>query len=204
MVNIRIHPVFLAMLLIWALSGHIAQYFLVLVSLLWHEAGHLLFAWLRGVKVRRVTMLPFGANIQFPTGHAPSYTSLMWIAAGGPLFTLLACAAGPFIPLIVQKEFVFIQLMLLFVNLLPIYPLDGGQILCNFLLKVNPKKKIYEYYLSLSLLFITIIVVVTFLMLPQSIFLAVLSLLLWSEVIGEWRFRKYRSAFEKVVMNRLT
>ena len=120
------------------------------------------------------------------------------------MFTLLACAAGPFIPLIVQKEFVFIQLMLLFVNLLPIYPLDGGQILCNFLLKVNPKKKIYEYYLSLSLLFITIIVVVTFLMLPQSIFLAVLSLLLWSEVIGEWRFRKYRSAFEKVVMNRLT
>ena len=41
-------------------------------------------------------------------------------------------------------------------------------------------------------------------MLPQSIFLAVLSLLLWSEVIGEWRFRKYRSAFEKDVMNRLT
>lgn len=204
MVNIRIHPVFLAMLLIWALSGHIAHYFLVLVSLLWHEAGHLLFAWFRGVKVRKVTMLPFGANIQFPTGQAPSYTSLIWIAAGGPLFTLIAYAVSPFIPMIVQKEFVFIQLMLLLVNLLPVYPLDGGQIVCNFLLKLNPQKKIYEYYLSLSLIIITTIVVVTFLMLPQSIFLLVLSLLLWSEVIGEWRFRKYRSAFEKVVMNRLT
>lgn len=202
--NIRIHPVFLAMLLIWALSGHIAHYFLVLVSLLWHEAGHLLFAWLRGVKVRRVTMLPFGANIQFATGQAPSYTSLMWIAAGGPLFTLVAYTGSSFVPTLFQKEFAIIQLTLLLVNLLPIYPLDGGQILCNFLLKMNPKKKIYEYYISLSLSFITIIVVVTFLMLPQSIFLAVLSLLLWSEVIGEWRFRKYRSAFEKVVMNRLT
>lgn len=204
MAKVRIHPVFLAMLLIWALSGHIAHYFLVLVSLLWHEAGHLLFAWIRGVKVRQVTLLPFGANIQFPTGQAPSYTSLIWIAAGGPLFTLFAYAGSPFVPNLLQKEFIFIQLALLLVNMLPIYPLDGGQILCNFLLKMNPKKKIYEYYISLSLCFITIIVVVILLMLPQSIFLAVLSLLLWSEVIGEWRFRKYRSAFEKVVMNRLT
>jgi len=97
-----------------------------------------------------------------------------------------------------------IQLGLLFINLLPIYPLDGGQIVCNSLLKITPKKKIYERYISTSFYFITIIVVVTLLLLPQSIFLAVLSLLLWSEVIGEWRFRKYRSAFEKVVMNRLT
>ena len=204
MSNIRIHPVFLGMLLIWALSGHIAHYFLVLVSLLWHEAGHLLLAWLKGVKVIRVTMLPFGANIEFSKGQAPAFTALIWIAAGGPLFTLLALMASPLVPILFRQEFLFIQLALLLVNLLPIYPLDGGQILCNFLLEINPQKKIYEYYISLSLCFITILVVVTLLMLPQSIFLAVLSLLLWSEVLAEWRYRKYRSAFEKVVMNRLT
>ncbi|MGM9951425.1 MAG: site-2 protease family protein [Lysinibacillus sp.] len=192
------------MLLIWALSGHIAHYFLVLVSLLWHEAGHLLFAWLKGVKVRRVTMLPFGANIEFYKGQAPDFTSLIWIAAGGPLFTLLALMAGPLVPVLFRQEFIFIQLALLLVNLFPIYPLDGGRILCNFLLKINPKKAIYEYYISFSLCFVTLVAAATLLMLPQSIFLAVLSLLLWSEVMGEWRYRKYRSAFEKVVMNRLT
>lgn len=149
-------------------------------------------------------MLPFGANIEFSKGQAPTFTSLIWIAIGGPLFTLFALMASPFVPELFQQEFIFIQLALLLVNLLPIYPLDGGQVVCNFLLGINPKKEIYEYYISLSLCFITILVAVTLLMLPQSIFLAVLSLLLWSEVMGEWRYRKYRSAFEKVVMKRLT
>ena len=204
MANIRIHPVFLVMLLLWALNGHIAHYFLVLVSLLWHEAGHLLLARLKGVKVGRVTMLPFGANIEFSKGQAPDFTTLIWIAAGGPLFTLLALMATPLVPVLFRQEFFFIQLALLLVNLLPIYPLDGGRILCNFLLKNNPKKEIYESYITLSFSFITILSAVLLLMLPESIFLVVLSLLLWSEVMGEWRYRKYRSAFEKVVMNRLT
>lgn len=204
MAKLKVHPVFLMMLLLWALSGNIAQYVLVLVSLLWHEAGHLLMARLFGVKVKRITMLPFGARIEFLTGQAIAYTALIWIAIGGPAFTFLAYSIHPFIPLIFREEFVTIQLALLFINLLPIYPLDGGQIVCNSLLKFTPQQKIYERYVSTSFYFITIIVVVTLLMLPQSIFLAVLSLLLWSEVIGEWRFRKYRSAFEKVVMNRLT
>ena len=204
MAKLKVHPIFLMMLLLWALSGNIAQYFLVLVSLLWHEAGHLVMANLFGVKVKRITMLPFGARIEFLNGQAISYTSLIWIAAGGPIFTLFAYSVNHYIPNIFREEFIMIQLGLLCVNLLPIYPLDGGQIVCNTLLKITPKKKIYERYISTSFYFITIIVVVTLLMLPQSIFLAVLSLLLWSEVIGEWRFRKYRSAFEKVVMNRLT
>lgn len=204
MAKLKVHPIFLMMLLLWALSGNIAQYFLVLVSLLWHEAGHLLMAKLFSVKIKRITMLPFGARIEFLNGQAISYTALIWIAAGGPIFTLLAYSVNHYIPLIFREEFIMIQLGLLLINLLPIYPLDGGQIVCNSLLKITPKKKIYERYISTSFYFITIIVVVTLLMLPQSIFLAVLSLLLWSEVIGEWRFRKYRSAFEKVVMNRLT
>ena len=204
MAKLKVHPIFLMMLLLWALSGNIAQYFLVLVSLLWHEAGHLVMAKLFDVKVKRITMLPFGARIEFLAGQVISYTSLIWIAAGGPIFTLFAYSVNHYIPSIFREEFIMIQLGLLFINLLPIYPLDGGQIVCNSLLKITPKKKIYERYISTSFYFITIIVVVTLLMLPQSIFLAVLSLLLWSEVIGEWRFRKYRSAFEKVVMNRLT
>ena len=204
MAKLKVHPIFLMMLLLWALSGNIAQYFLVLVSLLWHEAGHLAMAKLFSVKIKRITMLPFGARIEFLNGQAISYTALIWIAAGGPIFTLFAYSINHYIPVIFREEFIMIQLGLLLINLLPIYPLDGGQIVCNILLKITPKKKIYERYVSTSFYFITIIVVVTLVMLPQSIFLAVLSLLRWSEVIGEWRFRKYRSAFEKVVMNRLT
>ncbi|MFF5996855.1 M50 family metallopeptidase [Lysinibacillus sp. KU-BSD001] len=204
MAKIKIHPVFLMMLLLWALSGNIAQYFLVLVSLLWHEAGHLLIAKLVGAKVKDVTLLPFGARIQFFKGQAISYTALIWIAIGGPIFTLLAYLISPFIPSLFQKDFATIQLVLLCVNLLPIYPLDGGQILCNSLLKFKPKKAIYEGYVSISLCLITIAVGAMLLMLPQSIFFVMLSLLLWSEILDEWRFRKYRTAFEKVIMNRLT
>ena len=125
MAKLKVHPIFLMMLLLWALSGNIAQYFLVLVSLLWHEAGHLVMAKLFGVKVKRITMLPFGARIEFLNGQAISYTSLIWIAAGGPIFTLLAYSVNYYIPSIFREEFIMIQLGLLCVNLLPIYPLDG-------------------------------------------------------------------------------
>ncbi|MEK4230144.1 site-2 protease family protein [Solibacillus sp. FSL H8-0538] len=201
---IRIHPLFLVVLMGIAVTGNLAVYSFIILSLVWHEIGHLLAARYVNVKVKRCIIMPYGGEITVE--HEGTVEPYKWliIALGGPLATVLGMLLTLLLPPLVGQPLFNIQRILLLLNLLPIWPLDGGKILCNGLLVLWPKAKVYETFLSLSVCFLTIIVVVTLLMLPRSASLAVLSLFLWSKVIGEWRIRKYRSAFQKVVMNRLT
>jgi len=61
-----------------------------------------------------------------------------------------------------------------------------------------------EMYYWLSFMVATTLFLITLNFLPQSIFLAIICLFIWLQVLKEWRYRKYRIAFEKYVMNRLT
>lgn len=107
-------------------------------------------------------------------------------------------------PDLIAIRLVNVQLVLLVINLIPIIPLDGGRILLACLFLFYPSVRVFEYYYSLSLIFATILFIVTLVNLPQSIFLTVLCLFIWLQVLKEWNYRKYRLAFEKYVMNRLT
>lgn len=204
MMRISVHPIFLLLLIVIAMSGEIALYSIIFMSLLLHEAGHIVAARLVGVKVERCVILPYGGEITLKNEHLLSSQQLCWIALGGPIATVVGIGSGYLLPSMIGEPFIHVQYLLLAVNMLPVWPLDGGKILCHSLLTLYPKTKIYETFLSLSLCFLTIIVLGTLLMLPDSISLVVISLFLLSKGIGEWRIRKYRSAFEKVVMNRLT
>lgn len=204
MVRFRLHPLFLCIIILLVFTGNIAMYSIIFVSLLLHELGHLIVAMLLKVKIERCTLMPYGGQIVLKDAHTVSYSKQLLIACGGPLMTVTCYYYSGMLPEAFEKPFSIVQLVLLAINCVPLLPLDGGKILCNGLLMLFPKTKIYEAYVSISFCSLTIIALITLLMLPQSIFLAVLSLLLWSEVIVEWRYRKYRSAFLKIVMNRLT
>ncbi len=203
MIRITIHPLLLVVLFSMILTGNIALYSVILCALLLHELGHLLAARLVRVQVKSCVIMPYGGEIELGKQEI-TYAQLLFIALGGPLVTLLGMVSSMFLPPLIGTLFYQVQFYLLCINLLPILPLDGGKILCYSLLTFFPKTKIYERFLSLSLCLLTILVIVTLLMLPQSIFVAMFSLFLWSKVIGEWRYRKYRSAYEKLVLNRLT
>ncbi|UZM98524.1 M50 family metallopeptidase [Lysinibacillus sp. MHQ-1] len=59
-------------------------------SLLWHEAGHLLVALLCGVRVKSCVITPYGGGeIQFENPAVVQASSLLWIALGGPIATIL-------------------------------------------------------------------------------------------------------------------
>lgn len=107
-------------------------------------------------------------------------------------------------PDLLATKLINVQFVLLAVNLVPIIPLDGGRILLAGLFLKYPRAPIVELYYWLSFIIATILLLVTFKFLPQSIFLAIINLFIWLQVLKEWRYRKYRVAFEKYVMNRLT
>ncbi|MEK4627863.1 MAG: site-2 protease family protein [Solibacillus sp.] len=199
-----IHPLFLILLFFIILYGNIALYSVIIISLLFHEFGHYVAAKLVGAKIERCVIVPYGGEMKIKNELALSYNQLTIIALGGPIASAIGMFVALYLPDNFTEPFFYMNFLLLAINLIPIWPLDGGRLLCYRLLMANPRIKVYEMYLSVSFYLLTMIIIVLLCLLPRSLSLAVLSLFLWSKVIGEWRVRKYRSAFEKLVMNRLT
>lgn len=94
--------------------------FLFSVSL--HEAGHLLALKLCKVPIHKLRLSATGAELQTPP---LSYRQTLIVAAAGPtvnfLLLLFLLHRAP--------EAALLNFGLLFYNLLPFYPLDGGQLL---------------------------------------------------------------------------
>lgn len=94
------------------------------VFLLWycfallHEFAHMLMAWLLGISTQEVYLLPFGVNAKIAFGHHKGKEIL--IAFAGPFLSLLLAWLLP--------AYRIPNLVIAGVNLLPIYPLDGGRI----------------------------------------------------------------------------
>lgn len=204
MMRMTIHPLFLPVLFSMVLYGNVSYYALILSSLIIHEIGHILAAFLCKVKVERCVIMPYGGEIELRGGMSISPRKQLIIAIGGPLATIGCIAVSPLLDPLVADPFLKIQLILLAINIIPIWPLDGGRMILSLILIFHPRIRIIEYYLTLSLILITISVFITFILLPKTLFILGLSLFLLLQIINEWRYRKYRFAFEKHVMKRLT
>ncbi|WP_235616025.1 site-2 protease family protein [Metasolibacillus sp. FSL H7-0170] len=202
MLRITIHPLLLLVLLMMVFTGNIALYSIILCSLIVHEMGHLLAAKAVNLQLKSCVIMPYGGEIKLR--QEGTYLQRLIIALGGPCATLIGMASCMLLPPLLAAPFFKVQFYLLCLNLLPFLPLDGGKIICYLLLTLFPKAKIYELFLSLSLCFFTIIAILAFIMLPKSIPVLLLSILLWINLVGEWKYRKYRIAYEKIVLNRLT
>jgi Zn-dependent protease len=110
----------------------------VFVSVLIHELGH---AWMANRKGYHV----YGVNIDMLSGAASIDANMhdrdaIPIAAAGPISTLILCLLGyflePYCPVGPIHAFVHymynVNLFLFIFNILPIYPMDGGQIVRSY------------------------------------------------------------------------
>lgn len=123
---------------VWAVAEYVSLFGIVLM----HEFGHSLACRQVGGQANRIVLWPLG-GIAF-VDPPPRPGALLWSIAAGPLvnvalvpvfFLLNQMVASPI--LTDSSRFVgalqFINLALLIFNMLPIYPLDGGQILRSLL-----------------------------------------------------------------------
>jgi Zn-dependent protease len=118
----------------------IAEYLCLFLIVLMHEFGHALACKSVGGKAERIVLWPLGgvAYVQPP----PRPGALLWSIAAGPLVNVLflpltiipAYLAGSFsgihsLTAMFLFDLAVTNAVLLVFNMLPIYPLDGGQIL---------------------------------------------------------------------------
>lgn len=125
---------------------------LLLLSVILHELGHLLAARMTGGDCEMLSLSPVGGLI--PCIPAPTRQSYLWTIIGGPLANAVVCLsllstvsstsqlaaclwpfdmpdlkfAGTFSEQLVPAQILLFKInwTLLLINLLPVYPLDGG------------------------------------------------------------------------------
>ena len=130
----RLHPLFLALGIFYALKGELFLFFISTLVALQHECAHAFAAAKLGYKLNAIVLMPFGAVIDGDLSSA-SLKDEIYIALCGPICNL--ATAFFFIALWWLEPTMYAltdiacysSLAIALVNLLPAYPLDGGRIL---------------------------------------------------------------------------
>lgn len=137
-IKLKIHPLFYLFGLYYALTGRIFVFIIYTVCAFSHEMGHSVVAEKVGYKLNKITLMPFGAVVNgYVAGLKPS--DRLKIALAGPMLNLfvalLFVALWWIFPIIYAYTDIVVEanISMCVVNLIPVYPLDGGRILYSFL-----------------------------------------------------------------------
>jgi Zn-dependent protease len=125
----------------WA--WNVAEYIMLFTIVLLHEFGHALACRQVGGSVDRILLWPLGGVAQVRPPQRPK--AQLWSIVAGPLVNLALAAPALALWMVLPSDllgedgnnaifaFFFINVALFVFNMLPIYPLDGGQVLRSLL-----------------------------------------------------------------------
>lgn len=195
MMKFRIHPVLLPVFVVLMLTGGLSLYAILFASLLFHELGHLLAARFAGMTVRSCTIMPYGGEIQIKERHLASTQARLAVALGGPIATALLLCVALLIEFPASEEVIRMQMALLAINLLPILPLDGGQVLSALTGIGGAGVRMRTVLTVHSICFLFAALILLSAGLPKTLPYILLALFLLIQNISVFRFRKYEAAY---------
>ncbi len=194
---------------LWALLLYIGLFVLVTM----HEFGHALACRQVGGQANRIVLWPLG-GIAF-VSPPPRAGAMLWSIAAGPMINLLllpilafaqhAAARAGWAETNADAYLVLmwlwrINLGLLLFNLLPIYPLDGGQIVRALLW--FPLGQIRSLFIATGIGFVGGAGLILLAIYWQSLWIGIMAFFLLSQAVMGWRQAQYlrREAAEGVTV----
>lgn len=122
-------------LLISYLSGFIGQLFMAYLAVLFHEAAHTFAALAYGCKIKKVHLLCLGTRVELDIAVEEKAKNFL-IYSAGPAVNFLMAMAIYFLTekydYQIMRIYIISNLCMGALNLLPVAPLDGGNILSLF------------------------------------------------------------------------
>jgi len=131
--NLYLHYSFLLVVFCLFLGGNCYSLGLTLLSVIFHECGHIIAMLICGIKPEKLVLHSFGISLNAPQ---PSASKTFVIASSGPVFSLILAGLFYF----VFPPLFSMNLCIGLINLLPALPLDGGRILSFLLTRITGKK----------------------------------------------------------------
>jgi len=127
-----------------------------LFAVIIHEAAHILAIYSLGARPDRIDIRARGISVNVPNMEYMSYLKEIIIAAAGPLAGIVTAGVGllaaKFFDLHSLDFFTGINVVVTAINLVPVYPLDGGRIMLALMLKCLPLRAAYTVSYVLSAL----------------------------------------------------
>lgn len=166
--NFEIVLIFITFIFILSkkVRGLLFSFYMCYLFILFHELSHIFIASIFGKKISRLNFTLSGLNVNFyynvykEEKDVVSYIKEIIIYLAGPISNFLLCF------LFCYNKMIFeINICLALINLLPIYPLDGYNILKNIInilyLKEKIKNKNIVNYISnlFFLLFLSVFII---------------------------------------------
>lgn len=131
--SLKIHPVFLAVVAISVLLGNAGLVMAFMLAVVVHECAHIITAKAVGLNVESMYVLPFGCAAEISGYGNAEYAKEIITAAAGPAMNIFTACTLTLLP---QKYlddtmmlFVWTNVIIAAVNMLPVLPLDGGRIM---------------------------------------------------------------------------
>lgn len=169
--NVSFHPLFIMLCCAFIYYGYFGLLSSYLLCLLIHEMAHALMAKRLGYKLNKIKLMPHGVSISGSNVYF-SYKHEVYIALAGPIVNFIlvvfTMALWWWVPAsyAYTLDFYVANLVIGCINLLPIYPLDGGRVMLALLSqKLNRIKAlniIRVFGIVLSSFIIVMFVVSTF------------------------------------------
>ena len=188
-------------IILYILTKNIEVFAMSFIFILLHELGHAITGIILGLKIKKININVFGLSIEFENYGKERINNKIIIDIAGPAINIIS-----FIIAVIFKkeEIAYINILLAIINLLPIYPLDGGRIVKNVLLKKYNYKQVVGYTEKISkdtLIIITAISSILILYIKNvGIFLVILYL--WSIALKEWKKNQIiKRAFQAIQNN---
>lgn len=159
------------------------------ISILWHEIGHAVAIDRQGFGKSVMVLQGFGGvTINTNRGHALPGQSII-ISLAGPAFSFsLVVLFGALYFFVTQQGLLgeFFQLMMManivwtIFNLLPIFPMDGGNVVLHGIRKATGNMtRAYRYTAMISLAVLALIAIALFTFFPGGMMLTIIILLLF-------------------------
>ena len=188
-------------IILYILTKNIEVFAMSFIFILLHELGHAITGITLGLKIKKININVFGLSIEFENYGKERINNKIIIDMAGPAINIIS-----FIVAVIFKneEIAYINILLAIINLLPIYPLDGGRIVKNFLLKKHNYKQVVGYTEKISKNTLIIITAVSSLVILYiknfGIFLVIIYL--WSIALKEWKKNQIiKRAFQAIQNN---
>lgn len=153
MKKIKINYLTLYFLLIAFFCGYIKNALIVFFIVCFHELGHILISILLKHKIISIELFPFGGYTKIDSLYNDSFLNSLLISIMGIVFQLILFL------FIHEKNFIYLNKMIILFNLLPIIPLDGAKILFEIYAYFLPFKNCIIIYYITSFIFIIIYII---------------------------------------------
>lgn len=170
--KIRIDLKIIIFIILFYITKQIDVYITMLIFCLIHELGHILVGIILKMKPDKLELMPYGLKVSFKVlpkdlnkkikkGTLLEVKKIL-VALGGPIVSLILAIMFFYIepPIVTKTDCIYSNILILFFNLMPIYPLDGGRIIKGILhIKYGniASKKMINEISNISMILITFI-----------------------------------------------